>query len=268
MSRTELGNAIGLPYNSISHWWKKQRKAFPTADDVLRVAKTLDTTVEYLLTGKQPKSHFNIRLQHVYELLDPLTDDELEDVVKYIQYIYHQRDKTFFLATKIAFLAGLRNSEVVGLYTDDVQDLVIPGKDGELRLSYLRISHQWNRKVKSRTLVKDKDVRNVPITPELRNELDPLLTGSVRFVFSFHPRQETPITPNRLRDWYYKRLEAAAGIDKAVRETRRIAFHSGRRFFNTFLQNEGIPKHTIQKLTGHDDDSMTEYYTDYLPEDV
>lgn len=38
MSRTELGEKLGLPYNSISHWWKKSRKSYPPADDVLKVA--------------------------------------------------------------------------------------------------------------------------------------------------------------------------------------------------------------------------------------
>jgi len=71
----------------------------------------------------------------------------------------------------------------------------------EIRISYLDISMQWNPKVKTRTLVKDEDARRTPISPELRDELDHLKTGSGRFLFPFNPEQDHPITANRLREW-------------------------------------------------------------------
>jgi integrase len=178
-----------------------------------------------------------------------------------------QRDRIYYHAMKLAFLAGLRIGEVCGLYTDDVRDSEIMAGDKKVRLSYLEVKYQYNMQLKKRTLVKDKDVRMIPITPQLREELQQFLTGPGRYVFSFHPRQETPITGNRLREWMYRRMDGI-GIDKEARQARNIAFHSTRRFFNTLLRRAKVGDDIIRKFTGHDSEEMTEHYTDYLPEDM
>ena len=60
----------------------------------------------------------------------------------------------------------------------------------------------------------------------------------------------------------------AVGISEEERVERHIAFHSARRFFNTLLRSAQVADSTIQRFTGHDNDKMTEHYTDYLPEDL
>jgi integrase len=170
---------------------------------------------------------------------------------------------TYHLATKLAFLTGLRISEVVGLYTDDVRSRTVEIGGQEVTVYYIDVKYQQHDKEHKRTLTKDKEARAVPITPELYAELEPRLTGPGRYLFSHHPRQETPLTHNLLRDWYNGYLDRL-GID---RQGRNIKFHSGRRFFNTLLRRH-VSGDVLRKMTGHDSEEMTEHYTDYLPEDL
>jgi integrase len=177
------------------------------------------------------------------------------------------RNRLYYYATRIGFLAGLRIGEVCGLLTDNVHDIQVSAEGQTVRMSYLSVERQYNPKTGKREIVKDKDERKIPISAELRSELDRFLTGSGRYLFSFHPRQETPITPNRLREWLYSRMEQI-GIPEADRKERKIAFHSTRRFFNTLLRHERVADDVIQRFTGHDSDEMTDTYTDYLPQDL
>lgn len=169
-------------------------------------------------------------------------------------------ERVYFPAMKLAFLTGLRIGEVCGLFTDDVKYKDV---SEAARMYYVDVRHQYNPKMKRRTATKDKDARAVPIMPEMYAELEPFLTGPERYVFSFHPRQETPLTSNRLRDWTHARMDSF-GIDRAE---RNITFHSSRRFFNTLLRRR-VSGDVLRKMTGHDSEEMSEHYTDYLPDDL
>jgi integrase len=57
-----------------------------------------------------------------------------------------------------------------------------------------------------------------------------------------------------------KRQLARIGIDEAKRKERNITFHSSRHFFNSILVNGNVPLLKIQRLTGHQSDSMTAHY--------
>ena len=147
----------------------------------------------------------------------------------------NKQDWIFYLATKLTFLAGLRNGDVCGLFVKDVKDLYIEKESKDDRHSYLEVCRQWSQRMNKRTLVKDKDTSKIPIFAELRGELNPLLPETV-------------------------------GI--ADRVERYIAFHSARRFFNTLLRHERVADDVIRRFTGHDSQEMIVHYTDYLPEDL
>jgi integrase len=176
------------------------------------------------------------------------------------------RHVVYYLATKTAFLAGLRVGEVCGLVTDDLRTKTIDLGDSTITMHYLDVSMQYNQKIKRRTPVKDKDTRAVPITPELYGELEQFLTGPGRYLFSLNPRQASPLTQQRIRGWLYARM-TAVGLTKDERTARNLTFHSARRFFNTLLRRS-VSDDVLRKMTGHDSDQMTEHYTDYLPEDL
>jgi integrase len=171
------------------------------------------------------------------------------------------------MAVKLAFMTGMRLGEVCGLTTDDVRDVEIERDGVTIRASYLDIRHQYHKTLKRRTQVKDKEVRQVPIAAEVREELDPYMTGPGSYLFSFHPRQETPLTQNRLRDWLYARMESM-GISRTDSAGRKKTFHSTRRFFNTLLRHNRVADDVIRRFTGHDSEEMTQHYTDYLAEDL
>ncbi len=170
----------------------------------------------------------------------------------------------YYMASKIAFLTGLRMGEVLGLYKEDIRDEHI----GNIRMSYLLVSKSYNFDLNKRVPTKDKDTRQVPISAELRDELDQFLHAGnmVGFLLSFS-KGKTPLSPNHVRKWLYNRM-ADIGISEEERQERHIAFHSSRRFFNTLLRSAQVADSVIQRFTGHDNDKMTEHYTDYLPEDL
>jgi integrase len=176
------------------------------------------------------------------------------------------RHLVYHLATRTAFLAGLRVGEVCGLFTDDVRTRSIQRGNETITMHYLDVSMQYNSKVHRRVAVKDKDTRAVPITPELFTELEQLIAGQGRYLFSLHPKQAVPLSQQRIREWLYRRMDTV-GIAEDQRISRNLTFHSARRFFNTLLRRS-VSGDVLRKMTGHDSDEMTEHYTDYLPEDL
>jgi integrase len=172
-------------------------------------------------------------------------------------------EKRYYLASKLAMMTGLRIGEVCGLQTDDIKSKTATIRGEDVTIYYIDVSRQYHAKLKRLAPVKDKDARAVPITADLYAEIEPLLNGQGRYLFSLDPEKRTPLTPNRLRDWFYARCDVA-GID---RKERNIGFHSTRRFFNTLLRRR-VSGDVLRKMTGHDSDAMTEHYTDYLPEDL
>jgi integrase len=176
-----------------------------------------------------------------------------------------KRDRVYFYAIKLAFLTGLRISEVVGLQVKNIRDIEIQSGETTLTYSYVHVDRQWSAQYHKLIPVKDKEPRDVPITPALREEIDQFLSGE--FVFSFHPRSENPITGNRLREWFYERMEEL-DIPRYDENGKKKVFHSTRRFFNTLLKQSNVAGDTIRRFTGHDTEAMTEHYTDYLPEDM
>ena len=54
ISESDLSRAVGLTQASITGW--KKRNAIPSADIAVKVAYLLETTVEFLITGKGKKN--------------------------------------------------------------------------------------------------------------------------------------------------------------------------------------------------------------------
>ena len=56
-NRNDIYNDLGIAKNIIGQW--KQRGTIPSADTALKIAQYLNTTVEYLLTGKESDEYKN-----------------------------------------------------------------------------------------------------------------------------------------------------------------------------------------------------------------
>lgn len=56
LNREGLANKMGVSKNTVDNIWKKGRKMFPYADDLHRMAKALNVSMDYLSTGQEERS--------------------------------------------------------------------------------------------------------------------------------------------------------------------------------------------------------------------
>ena len=52
----DVARASGINQSTYANLWKGGRKVLPHADQAVAIARALDTTVEYLVTGEGPQS--------------------------------------------------------------------------------------------------------------------------------------------------------------------------------------------------------------------
>lgn len=77
ITQKELASAIGISYNTLQSWITKNR--LPDAEQALKIAKQLNVSVEYLLTGKnEEKKDINPKLQDIIPKLNHLSNKNLE----------------------------------------------------------------------------------------------------------------------------------------------------------------------------------------------
>ena len=76
-TQKELASAIGISYNTLQSWITKDR--LPDAGQALKIAKQLNTSVEYLVTGKtEEQKGVKQKLQNMIPKLNHLSDDNLD----------------------------------------------------------------------------------------------------------------------------------------------------------------------------------------------
>jgi len=154
-----------------------------------------------------------------------------------------------YVFNKLAACTGMRLGEIIGLRIEHIHD------------DYIHICSQYSTKYGIRPL-KTKDSRNIPITPNLHNELMSLAEKNIHgFIFS-DSLGAFPFSRNKI----YKETGIAfdrIGIDSAERKNRGIAIHHWRHFLNTALLMANINTLKVQKITGHKSLSMTKHYTHF-----
>jgi integrase len=183
----------------------------------------------------------SLTLAEVARLLDPESWHE-----KWSSHLY-------YTAVAMAYFTGMRIGEVLGLQVSDIRE------------GWVRIQHSWNDKQNKIGQTKDKEPRDVPIPDFLTEHLEPY-RGHEGFAFSL-TGGVTPLGKNTLPKALQSAL-AAIGISREEQKERRIVFHSGRRWFNTYLYTNGVATSIVQRLTGHDSQAMTDHYTDLHVEDL
>ena len=75
VTQKELASAIGISYNTLQSWITKDR--LPDAEQALKIAKELKTSIDYLVTGKN-ESQNGIKQQNMIPKLNHLSDENLE----------------------------------------------------------------------------------------------------------------------------------------------------------------------------------------------
>jgi len=86
--------ATGIHFSTLSTW--KNKKLYPRADDACKIAEALNTTVEYLVTGK--KSPYMVLSSAALEIalvIDKLTEEGLSLIKSMVESIAlnHTREK-------------------------------------------------------------------------------------------------------------------------------------------------------------------------------
>jgi transcriptional regulator with XRE-family HTH domain len=77
LTQKELALAIGISYNTLQSWITKDR--LPDAEQALKIADRLNTTIEYLVTGKNNNQKgINPHLQMIIPKLNHLSNENLE----------------------------------------------------------------------------------------------------------------------------------------------------------------------------------------------
>jgi len=77
ITQKELASAIGISYNTLQSWITKDR--LPDAEQALKIAKALKTSIEYLVTGKnESQNGIKQNLQDMIPKLNHLSDENLE----------------------------------------------------------------------------------------------------------------------------------------------------------------------------------------------
>ena len=71
VSRAKMSEELGFPKNLIAQW--KQRGTIPAADIVYKIAQYLNTTMEWLLTGKE-SNEYKIRCDELIESMQNIQE--------------------------------------------------------------------------------------------------------------------------------------------------------------------------------------------------
>lgn len=147
-----------------------------------------------------------------------------------------------FFAT--AAITGMRFSEIVGLQPHQIKD------------GYINVSQQFiHGKV---VPPKQGSERFVTIPKKLKTALIKLCDGGE---FVFHGQQKsTPLSPTTIKKSLYKIYTKEINETK---ESRGLAFHSFRHFFNTLLASNRIEDVRINYLTGHSAGKQNQMFMRY-----
>jgi integrase len=158
--------------------------------------------------------------------------------------------ETIYKLNRLASCTGMRIGEVRGLRKEHVFG------------DYIRVCGQYTHRHGYKDKTKTKHDRDIPITAEMRRELESLLEANGDgYVFS-DDGGATPLAPERIYRAYGKALDNI-GIDHKARLDRNLTFHAWRHFFNTALRMGNVTDAKVQSVTGHLTKKETDHYTHF-----
>ena len=158
----------------------------------------------------------------------------------------------------IAFLAGLRQGEILHLRTD--VDVLLEGPEPLIRVQSRKDAYSWRPKTR-------RGERDVPITESLVAIIEDHLrrgyAGERYLIVSPH-RGDQPVTAGTSARWTRDAFELA-GI-KYGREGDGITLHSGRHTYASWLAQDGVPLNVIATLLGDTTKVVEETYAHLIPD--
>ena len=91
MKRAALARRAGIPYARLNAWFS-HRRTMPNAMDVLKVARELNVSHEYLLNGGERRP-FNAG-EMIGQRAMQLDDARLRELENYLEYLLEQQKKS------------------------------------------------------------------------------------------------------------------------------------------------------------------------------
>ena len=92
MSSKELSNITGISQGSISNYLK-EKSSIPSADVAVKIAKALNVSVEYLVTGKESQcqlKRYSPEVKQVSEKLEKLSEHDKKIIVTLINTLIQE----------------------------------------------------------------------------------------------------------------------------------------------------------------------------------
>lgn len=87
ITQKTLATSIGVSYNTLQSWITKDR--LPNVEQSLKIAQKLNTSVEYLVTGRNvEKNYIKPRIQNLNKKLNQLSDDDIDLIEKIVNKLY------------------------------------------------------------------------------------------------------------------------------------------------------------------------------------
>jgi len=151
-----------------------------------------------------------------------------------------------YLLNCIAATTGLRLGEILALQPENITNNAI------------KVNNSWNR-MEGLKCTKTGKNRIVPIPLELGRILENYIKkyNVTGYLFSSN-NGRTPIDHKAVYRYFYSAL-LKIGINKEMRNERKISFHSYRHTFNTLLLEAGVYPETIRLITGHSANMTARY---------
>ena len=158
----------------------------------------------------------------------------------------------------IAFLAGLRQGEILHLRTD--VDVLLESPEPLIRVQSRNDAHSWRPKTR-------RGERDVPITESLVAIIEDHIRrgyAGERYLMVSPHRGDRPVTAGTSARWTQDAFELA-GI-KYGREGDGLTLHSGRHTYASWLAQDGVPLNVIATLLGDTTKVVEETYAHLIPD--
>ncbi|QQO08650.1 tyrosine-type recombinase/integrase [Breznakiella homolactica] len=169
------------------------------------------------------------------------------------------RDPRSRLINLIASQTGMRLGEVRSLRICDIHE------------DKINVEHSWSKIDGGLKSTKNRERRQVPILPELYNELLAYIkkhhrSSSINCLMFSGEKAETPYDEKQIKKDFYAVLYAA-GISEAERKERNIVFHSWRHYCAKNLAQ--VTNRTIgMAILGHKTSIMFDHYASHIDKET
>ena len=102
ITQKELASFLGINQNTYSYW--KNGKVKIDSDSLAKLSDYFDVSIDYILGISNPKKEDDVKtpssenkvapsLQKLYEVASELSEEQIQDVLDYIQFKKYQQEK-------------------------------------------------------------------------------------------------------------------------------------------------------------------------------